>query len=73
MLLKTLVCTVALSFLPAVAQTNGVKSGMFEDGTRIMWQCPPKFNGKIPFMVVLPDGKQYHAELVCGSPTAKDI
>jgi len=44
-----------------------VIEGTFEDGTKMLYQCQGKYEGKIPFLIELPDGHQYKGIIVCGT------
>jgi len=61
LLSATLVATPALAGAP-----QEIRTGEWEDGTRIAYQCSYKAQGQIKFMLVHPDGTTRQGLLVCG-------
>lgn len=70
LLLKHFFVATAIAVAPvlAVAQ-NGVYEGGWSDGATIQWQCSKGAEGKIQFLITLPDGSGYKGILSCGTPT----
>lgn len=66
--LKHFIVATAIAVAPvlAIAQSE-VYEGGWEDGTTIHWQCAKNAEGKLRFMIKLPDGKIYQGILSCGT------
>ena len=58
-----------LLLVPAIAVTQEVHSGAWDDDTAIAWQCQKGSSGNIKFIIKLPDGKQYAGMFSCGTGT----
>lgn len=66
MFVKLLV-SVALATAPILAFTQEVHAGSWPDGAEIAWQCEKGAQGKIKFIFVTPEGKQYAGMFSCGT------
>lgn len=65
-LLVSLILLVATAFAAAQPKDDRQpSSGIWPDGTRILWMCELKMEGKVRIIVVAPDGTTYPAELDC--------
>lgn len=62
-----LAATLAVLPIVAVSAPGVVSQGQFEDGAVLAWQCEEGVEGKVKMLLVTPEGKQYMAELSCGT------
>ncbi len=64
-MLSKILLTTALVALPVAAAT-GVRTGEFEDGSAVAWQCSSNANVAVKFLFKTKDGTVYQGVLSCG-------
>ena len=67
MLVKTFLVAAVLAASPILSVAQEVHAGSWPDGAEIAWQCEKGAQGKIKFIFVTPEGKQYAGMFSCGT------